>query len=123
MKPASSERRPIHHSPIFWIGVVLCLAAIAIYLWSNDLSWRPAPVPRWRTGPALLLSQRALLARCQPTAGCGQSPIGTFGICRALCSMSEFGGILEVGFRGHQDRFWPIGHLSARRTISESVGH
>jgi hypothetical protein len=33
MKPASGDRRPIHHSPIFWIGVVLCLAAIAIYLW------------------------------------------------------------------------------------------
>jgi len=46
MKPASSERRPIHHSPIFWIGIALCLAAIAIYLWSDDLSWRPAPVPR-----------------------------------------------------------------------------
>jgi hypothetical protein len=46
MKPASSDRRPIHHSPIFWIGIALCLAAIAIYLWSDDLSWRPAPVPR-----------------------------------------------------------------------------
>ena len=46
MKPASSDRRPIHHSPIFWIGIVLCLVAIAIYLWSDDLSWRPAPVPR-----------------------------------------------------------------------------
>jgi hypothetical protein len=30
MKPASSDRRPIHHSPIFWIGIALCLAAIAI---------------------------------------------------------------------------------------------
>ena len=45
MKPASSDRRPIHHSPIFWIGIALCLAAIAIYLWSDDLSWRPAPIP------------------------------------------------------------------------------
>jgi hypothetical protein len=45
MKPSSSDRRPIHHSPIFWIGIALCLAAIAIYLWSDDLSWRPAPVP------------------------------------------------------------------------------
>jgi hypothetical protein len=45
MKPDSKDRRPIHHSPIFWIGVVLCLAAIAIYLWSDDLSWRPAPPP------------------------------------------------------------------------------
>jgi hypothetical protein len=27
---------------MFWIGIVLCLAAIAIYLWSDDLSWRPS---------------------------------------------------------------------------------
>jgi hypothetical protein len=33
--------RRIHHSPGFWIGIGLCLAAIAIYLWSDDLSWRP----------------------------------------------------------------------------------
>jgi hypothetical protein len=26
---------------MFWVGLVLCLAAIAIYLWSDDLSWRP----------------------------------------------------------------------------------
>jgi hypothetical protein len=38
MKPASSDRRPIHHSPIFWIGIALCLAAIAIYLWSDDFA-------------------------------------------------------------------------------------
>jgi len=33
--------RRIHHSPVFWIGIAMCLAAIAIYLWSDDLSWRP----------------------------------------------------------------------------------
>jgi hypothetical protein len=34
MEPLKSKRegRPIHHSPIFWIGLVMCLAAIAIYL-------------------------------------------------------------------------------------------
>jgi hypothetical protein len=31
---------------MFWIGVVLCLAAIAIYLWSDDLAWRPMPPGR-----------------------------------------------------------------------------
>ncbi|MGM4891942.1 hypothetical protein [Tardiphaga sp. 839_C3_N1_4] len=39
----AARRRPIHHSPLFWIGVVLCLAAIVIYVMSYDLSW---PVPR-----------------------------------------------------------------------------
>jgi hypothetical protein len=34
-------RRP-HHSPLFWLGVVLFLAAIAYYLWSQDLSTRPS---------------------------------------------------------------------------------
>jgi hypothetical protein len=26
---------------MFWVGLVMCLAAIAIYLWSDDLSWVP----------------------------------------------------------------------------------
>ncbi|WP_441277362.1 hypothetical protein AB7783_08305 [Tardiphaga sp. 172_B4_N1_3] len=34
-----AARRPIHHSPLFWIGVVLCLSAIVIYVMSYDLSW------------------------------------------------------------------------------------
>jgi hypothetical protein len=33
--------RHIHHSPMFWIVIVLCLAAITIYVLSGDLSWRP----------------------------------------------------------------------------------
>ena len=43
MKPPSPERdwRRIHHTPTFWVGVVMCLFAIAIYVWSDDLSWRP----------------------------------------------------------------------------------
>jgi hypothetical protein len=39
-KPAG-RRRPVHHSPMFWIAVVLFLAAITIYVLSDDLSWRP----------------------------------------------------------------------------------
>ena len=35
--------RKIHHSPIFWIGVVMCLVAITIYVLTDDLSWRPGP--------------------------------------------------------------------------------
>jgi hypothetical protein len=34
--------RPIHHSPVFWVGVVLFLLAIAIYVLSDDLSWQPS---------------------------------------------------------------------------------
>ena len=37
----SKNTKPIHHSPVFWLGIVLCLAAIGIYLWSGDLSWQP----------------------------------------------------------------------------------
>jgi hypothetical protein len=42
VEPSKSKRegRPIHHSPVFWVGMVLCLVAIAIYLWSDDLSFR-----------------------------------------------------------------------------------
>jgi hypothetical protein len=33
--------RRIHHSWLFWVGVVLFLSAITIYVLSDDLSWRP----------------------------------------------------------------------------------
>jgi len=33
--------RNIHHSPLFWIGVFLFLAASAIYVLSDNLSLRP----------------------------------------------------------------------------------
>jgi hypothetical protein len=46
VKDTSRDRRPIHHSPVFWIGIVLCLAAIAIYVWSDDRSWRPGSAGR-----------------------------------------------------------------------------
>jgi len=31
----------IHHSPWFWVGALLFLTAIAIYVATEDLSWRP----------------------------------------------------------------------------------
>jgi hypothetical protein len=42
-KPAAQRRnwKHVHHSPMFWIAVVLFLAAITIYVLSDDLSWRP----------------------------------------------------------------------------------
>ncbi len=39
-KPAF-RGRGIHHSPLFWVGFFLLLAAIAIYVLSGDLSWMP----------------------------------------------------------------------------------
>jgi hypothetical protein len=41
-RKAPRDWRRIHHSPVFWIGVVLCLAAIVIYVMSDDLSWPAA---------------------------------------------------------------------------------
>ncbi|MHB8886008.1 MAG: hypothetical protein ACYC5H_13210 [Methylovirgula sp.] len=40
-RPAAPQRdwRHIHHSPLFWVGVALFLAAMMIYVWSDDLSW------------------------------------------------------------------------------------
>jgi len=42
-KPAVRKRnlRRIHHSPLFWGSLFLCVAAITIYVLSEDLSWRP----------------------------------------------------------------------------------
>jgi hypothetical protein len=42
-KPAVRIRhwRRIHHSPLFWVGVFLFLAALAIYVLSDDLAWKP----------------------------------------------------------------------------------
>jgi hypothetical protein len=33
--------RRIHHSPLFWVGVLLFLLAMTIYLSTEDLSWVP----------------------------------------------------------------------------------
>ena len=36
------DLRRIHHSPVFWLGALLFLLAIAIYVLSDDLSWQPS---------------------------------------------------------------------------------
>ncbi len=35
------DLRRMHHSPLFWVGLLLCLGAITIYVLTEDLSWRP----------------------------------------------------------------------------------
>jgi hypothetical protein len=37
--------RKIHHSPLFWVAVFLFLAAITIYVLTDDLSWQPRIKP------------------------------------------------------------------------------
>jgi len=50
--PAAEGRdwRRIHHSPVFWFGIVLCLAAIIIYVWSDDRKRGFVPTFRWCPG-------------------------------------------------------------------------
>jgi hypothetical protein len=40
-RDAPQSARPVHHSPIFWVGVVLFLIAITVYVLSDDLMWWP----------------------------------------------------------------------------------
>lgn len=42
-KPDRRQRdwKKIDHSPLFWLGSILFMVAIAIYVFSQDLSWRP----------------------------------------------------------------------------------
>ncbi len=44
-KPDAPRRdwRRVHHSPLFWVGVAMFLAAIMTYVFSEDLSLRPRP--------------------------------------------------------------------------------
>ena len=43
------RNRPIHHSPMFWVAVILMLAAMVWYVASGDLAFGPGgkgePVP------------------------------------------------------------------------------
>jgi hypothetical protein len=32
-------RRPLHHSPLFWCGVVVFIAAISAFVFSDSLAW------------------------------------------------------------------------------------
>jgi hypothetical protein len=35
------NRRPIHHSPLFWGGVILFVLAISVYVFTDSLAWMP----------------------------------------------------------------------------------
>ncbi len=43
----SRRKRPIHHSPFFWVGAFFILVAMIVYVATNDLSFWPnaKPVP------------------------------------------------------------------------------
>ena len=34
-------RRPLHHSPLFWGGVILFILAISGYVFTDSLVWMP----------------------------------------------------------------------------------
>ena len=38
---APGMRRPLHHSPLFWGGVILFVAAISIFVFTDALAWMP----------------------------------------------------------------------------------
>jgi hypothetical protein len=40
-EPARPDWRRLHHSRLFWVGLFMMLLAITIYVWSDDLAWRP----------------------------------------------------------------------------------
>lgn len=37
----AGKRRPLHHSPLFWGGVVLFVVAISVYVFTDSLAWMP----------------------------------------------------------------------------------
>ena len=72
MKPDASDRRPIHHSPIFWVGIVMCLAPSRSFCGPTTCrGGQPADRPSlWRflgTPPAESLMQSSIgLAKVSP---------------------------------------------------------
>ncbi len=40
-EPSSPDWRRLHHSRLFWVGLILMLLAISIYVLSDDLAWQP----------------------------------------------------------------------------------
>ena len=39
--PGRPDWRRLHHSRLFWVGLFMMLLAITLYVWSDDLAWRP----------------------------------------------------------------------------------
>jgi hypothetical protein len=56
--PARARKRDwrrVHHSPWFWVGVAMFMAAILTYVFSEDLSLRPRRHVGLETGPDRIL--------------------------------------------------------------------
>jgi hypothetical protein len=56
--PARARKRDwrrVHHSPWFWVGVAMFMAAILTYVFSEDLSLRPRRHVGLVTGPDRIL--------------------------------------------------------------------
>jgi hypothetical protein len=57
--PARAPKRDwrrVHHSPWFWVGVAMFMAAILTYVFSEDLSLRPRPHGTAQAAPDRALS-------------------------------------------------------------------
>ena len=37
----AGKHRPLHHSPLFWAGVILFVFAISVYMVPNLVAWLP----------------------------------------------------------------------------------
>jgi hypothetical protein len=42
-RASGRDWRRVHHSPWFWVGAAMFMAAILTYVFSEDLSLRPRP--------------------------------------------------------------------------------
>jgi hypothetical protein len=40
-----SCRKPLHHSPFFWVAGFFILLALLGFIFSGNLAWQPSPLP------------------------------------------------------------------------------
>ena len=73
-QPRRRDWRNVHHSPWFWVGVAMFMAAILTYVFSEDLSLRPRRRAGLETRPERILSLDAETVGKASTTVAGVSP-------------------------------------------------
>jgi hypothetical protein len=107
--PAVSRRdwKRVHHSPLFWVGALLFLAAISIYVLSDDLSWRPSDAAT--IGPAEYSSK--IIGNWQGSIH-GKNETISFGADGGFVSSVRSGGFISTtlgqGVTGRIRGTWTI---------------